>query len=266
MKRRPLRSCRRSVGSDAVSGKPVSWLAHDYRVDHRFTCQEASLAAVVVVGGRPAEIQGRSATDHGRESVVAKTVAAGNWGVSQMPHDVRIDRNQAQRANSERREPVSISKSSMQMQRTRPDRFLIRGKILPELGQAKAGHHAFLSRSICSCGIGSGRYRRPAVFSLADTSLADTLARTPDRTQAGTRSLTFGSGCPARASRPGGEQSQRHRRARMPTEFVEEKHALAVGGASETRIRGMLSGMPQVPWHQGAFGLWISKFEFHHRL
>src|SRR6266478_730191 len=60
-------------------------LAHDSCVDHRFTCQEASLAAVVVVGGRPAEIQGRSATDHGRESVVAKTVAAGNWGVSQRP-------------------------------------------------------------------------------------------------------------------------------------------------------------------------------------
>src|SRR5258708_676639 len=215
-------------------------LAHDYRVDRRFTRQEPSLAAVVVIGGCSARIQGRSASDHGCQSVVAKTVAAGNWGVSQMPHDVRIGRNQAQGANAEGREPVSLSISSMQMQRTRPDRFLIRGKILPKLRQAKTGRHAFLSRTICSQGIRSGRRRRTAVLSLADTSLADILVRTPARTQAGTRSLTFGSGCPACASRPSDEQSDGHRRAKMPPEFVEEKHTLAVGGASETRIRACL--------------------------
>jgi hypothetical protein len=44
----------------------------------------------------------------------------------------------------------------MQMQRTGPNRFLIRYKILRELRQAETGRHAFLSRSLFFSGIRSG--------------------------------------------------------------------------------------------------------------
>jgi hypothetical protein len=98
-------------------------LGHDYTVHCSFSGQETGLAAVVVVRGCSAQIEGGRAANHGRKSVVAKTVAVGPWGVSEMPHDILIRRYQSQGARSEGHEPVSILR--MQMQRTGPDRFLI---------------------------------------------------------------------------------------------------------------------------------------------
>src|SRR6266404_8586195 len=82
--------------------------AQDYAVHRRLSREEAGLAAVVAVGDCPAQVQGRSATDHGRESVVAKAAAVGHRGISEMPHDVLINRHQTEGANSERHKPVFI--------------------------------------------------------------------------------------------------------------------------------------------------------------
>src|SRR3981189_3294938 len=82
--------------------------AHDYTVPRRFTCEEAGLAAVVVLGDCPAQIQGGSATDHSRQSVVTKTAAVSHWNISEMPHDVLIGHDQAKGANSQGQEPLFV--------------------------------------------------------------------------------------------------------------------------------------------------------------
>src|SRR5450759_2465677 len=221
-----FRGKRGAAGSEAAGVRLVRTrslesefhsLAHDYAVHRRFTRQYAGLAAVVVVGGCSAQVQARGATNHGRESVVAKATAVGNGGASKMPHDVLIARHQAQGANSQGHEPVFIlGMQGTQMQWTGPDGFLIRYKTLLQVRQAETGRHTFLFHSTSFSGSRTGWLRRRAAFSLADT-LAGTLA--------GTGFQRFGIGCPAGVSRGTEEQSHGHRLAKMPPEFVEEKHA-----------------------------------------
>src|SRR4030088_2481040 len=105
-------SCSEAARVRGIGTRPLAHqlhrFAHDYAVPRRFSREEAGLAAVVVMGDCSAQVQAGSATDHGRESVVAETAAVSHWGVSEMPHDVLIGRYQADGANSQGQEPVFI--------------------------------------------------------------------------------------------------------------------------------------------------------------
>src|SRR5258708_32364738 len=81
---------------------------HEHAVHCRFSPEEAGLAVVSVVGDCSAQVQAGGATDHGRESVAARTVAVGYRGVSQMPQGVLIAIHQTEGATSQGEEPIFV--------------------------------------------------------------------------------------------------------------------------------------------------------------
>ncbi len=205
-------TCVRGIGTRSLEHQ-LHGFAHDYAVHRRFSCEEAGLAALVVVGDCPVQVQARSATDHGRESVVAKTAAVGHRGVSEMPHDVLIARHQADGANSQGQEPIFVL--DMWMEGAGPNRFLIGEEIVGEECRAETDCR---SRSMFLSGTGSRRLRRMAVFSfLPRTFLPRTVAR------AGFESFCIG--CPAGVYQRTNQHSNCYRPANLPPEFVEARHA-----------------------------------------
>ena len=115
----------RGVGTRSLEHQ-LRGFAHDYAVHRRLSREGAGLAAMSVVGDCPAQVQAGSASDHGREPVIAKAVAVGHRGVSEMPHDVLISCHHTEGANSEGHKPVfTLAMQGTQMQRAGPDRLLI---------------------------------------------------------------------------------------------------------------------------------------------